>query len=80
MGDLPALWSSPKAAERWPEKGPLDAHRDIITVWGLLHEYRPPRQTSWSRALVRQGPIWGWRWRGELGVAVEEIRAGERPD
>jgi hypothetical protein len=49
---LPALWSSPKAAERWLEKEPIDAHRDITRVWGLLHEYRPPGQTSWSEALV----------------------------
>jgi hypothetical protein len=52
---LPNLWGSPKAAEGWPEKEPLDAHRDIIRVWGLLHEYRPPGQTSWSKALVRHG-------------------------
>jgi hypothetical protein len=52
---FPNLWATGKAAKRWLEKEPLNAHRDIIRVWGLLHEYRPPGQTSWSTALVRHG-------------------------
>ena len=52
---FPSLWVTRKAAERWLVKEPLDAHRDIIRIWGLLYEYRPPDQTSWSEALVRHG-------------------------
>ena len=28
---FPSLWATPQAAERWLEKEPLDAHRDIIS-------------------------------------------------
>jgi len=70
---LPNLWSSPKAAECWLEKEPLDAHRDIIRVWGLLHEYHPPGQTSWSKALVRHGADLRAALAAVLGVRVEHI-------
>jgi len=52
---FPALWQTAKAAERWTAKNPPEAIRDIIRVWGVLNTYRPQGQTSWSRALVRQG-------------------------
>jgi len=52
---FPSLWSTSKAAERWLAKNPPQAYRDIIRVWGVLNDYRPPGQTSWSKALVRHG-------------------------
>lgn len=64
---FPNLWATKKAAKRWLEKEPLNAHRDIIRVWGLLHEYRPPGQTSWSKGLVRHRADRGRHWRGCWG-------------
>jgi broad specificity phosphatase PhoE len=52
---FPDLWATKKAAERWIVKNPPEAYRDIIRVWGVLNTYRPPGQTSWSKALVRHG-------------------------
>jgi hypothetical protein len=52
---FPALWATKKAAERWIVKNPPEAYRDIIRVWGVLNIYRPPGQTSWSKAIVRHG-------------------------
>jgi hypothetical protein len=52
---FPNLWATKKAAERWIVKNPPKAYRDIIRVWGVLNTYRPPGQTSWSKALVRHG-------------------------
>jgi hypothetical protein len=52
---FPDLRDTQKAAERWLAKNPPEAIRDIIRVWGVLNTYRPPGQTSWSRALVRHG-------------------------
>jgi hypothetical protein len=77
---IPEPWATRKAAERWLEKEPLDAHRDIIRVWGLLHEYHPPTR--------RAGPRRWWGHRadaraalvGVLGVPAEDIRARDRPE
>jgi hypothetical protein len=52
---FPDLWDTEKAAQRWIAKNPPEAYRDIIRVWGVLNSYRPPGQTSWSKALVRHG-------------------------
>jgi hypothetical protein len=52
---FPDLWATKKAAERWIVKNPPEAYRDIIRVWGVLNIYRPPGQTSWSKAIVRHG-------------------------
>ena len=52
---FPQLWDTEKAAERWLAKNPPEAYRDIIRVWGVPKTYRPPRQTRWSKALVRHG-------------------------
>jgi len=52
---LPNLWGTKKAAERWLAKNPPEANGEIIRVWGVLNTYRPPGQTSWSKALVRHG-------------------------
>ena len=65
---FPNLWATKKAGERWTVKNPPRAYRDIIRVWGVLNTYRPPGQTSWSKALVRHGAdpgaalagCWGW--------------------
>jgi hypothetical protein len=59
---------------------PPEAYRDIIRVWGLLHEYRPPGQTSWSMALVRHGADPGVALAGVLGVTAEDIRVRGNPD
>jgi hypothetical protein len=71
---FPSLWATRKAAKRWLEKEPLNAHRDIIRVWGVLNEYRPPGQTSWSRALVRHGADPQSALAEVLGVPAEDIR------
>jgi hypothetical protein len=52
---FPDLWSTRKAAEDWARKNPLERIVFIIRLWGVLNTYRPPGQTSWSRALVRHG-------------------------
>jgi len=52
---FPDPWETRKAAGRWLAKNPPKAYRDIIRVWGVLNTYRPPGQTSWSKALVRHG-------------------------
>jgi len=68
---FPSLWA--KAAERWLEKEPLDAHRDIIRVWGLLHEYPPPGQTSCSKTLERLGADPRVALAAVLGVRAADI-------
>ena len=61
---FPKLWTTKKAAgrligagprDRIGRRDPLKAYRDIIRVGGVLNTYRPPGQTSWSKALVRHG-------------------------
>jgi hypothetical protein len=49
------LWPTLKAAKRWSEKKPLAANMDTIRLWGLLTEYRPEGQKSWSKSLIRHG-------------------------
>jgi hypothetical protein len=77
---LPELWGSKKAAERWAAKNPPEAYRDIIRVWGVLNAYRPPGQTSWSKALVRHGTDARAALAGVLGVPAEDIRVRDRPE
>lgn len=52
---FPKLWPTTKAAKRWGEKKPLASNIYSIRVWGLLTEYRPVGQTSWSKSLIRRG-------------------------
>ena len=52
---LPEFWGTAKAAERWLAKNAPEAYREIIRVWGVLNTYRPPGQTSWSKAVARHG-------------------------
>jgi hypothetical protein len=63
---LPELWGTPKAGERWLAKNPLEAHKGIIRVWGVIADYRRSGgHGRWSKAT---GPIracrsrgcWGW--------------------
>ena len=68
---FPRLWGTAKAAKRWLEKEPLKPNRDII------RDYRPPGQTSWSRALVRHGAGPASALAKVLGVAAEDIRVGK---
>ena len=63
------LWATRKAAERWIVKNPPKAYRDVIRVWGVLNIYRPPGQTSWSKALVRHGADPGVALAGALGIS-----------
>jgi hypothetical protein len=65
---FPGLWATKKAAERWLPKNPPEAYRDIIRVWGVLNAYRPPGQTSRSRALVRHGADPGEALAAVLGI------------
>jgi hypothetical protein len=76
---FPKLWKTNKAAEDWGRKNPLNRYRDIIRVWGVLDTYRPPGQTSWSKALVRHGVDARVALAGVRGVSAEEIvvREGE---
>jgi hypothetical protein len=71
------LWPTKKAAERWIAKNPPKAYRDIIRVWGVLNTYRPPSQTSWSKALVRHGADPQIALTTVLGVAAEDIQVRE---
>jgi hypothetical protein len=77
---FPKLWATRKAAERWLEKNPLNADRDIIRVWGVLSEYRPPGQTSWSKALVRHGADPAAALAEVLGVSAENIWVRDCPE
>jgi broad specificity phosphatase PhoE len=74
---FPNLWASKKAAEHWIVKNPPEAYRDIIRVWGVLNTYRPPGQTSWSKALVRHGADAGAALAEVLGVSAEDVRVRE---
>ena len=58
-------------------KNPPEAYRDIIRVWGVLKTYRPPGQTSWSKALVphEADPRAGLA--AVLRVSAEDIRVRE---
>ena len=78
MPALPRLWDTEKDAEHWARKNPPEAYRDIIRVWGVLKTYRPPGQTSWSKALVRHGADPGLALAEVLGVPAEDIRVRER--
>jgi len=71
---FPDLWATSKAAKRWLEKKPLKPYKDIIRVWGLLNDYRPPGQRSWSRALVRHGVDPRAALGNVLGVPAGDIR------
>jgi hypothetical protein len=48
----------------------------MIRVWGVLNTYRPPGQTSWSKALVRHGADPGAALARVLGV-TGDIRVRE---
>ena len=74
---FPDLWPTNKTAERWAAKNPPKAYRDIIRVWGVLNDYRPPGQTSWSKALVRHGADPRVALAVVLGVAAEDIQVRE---
>src|SRR5215467_2900215 len=75
---FPNLWATRKAAERWTEKNPPEANKDIIRVWGVLNTYRPPGQTSWSKALVRHGADPGAALARVLGVSADDIGVRDR--
>jgi hypothetical protein len=75
---FPGLWKTAKAAERWTAKNPPEAYIDIIRVWGVLNTYRPPRQKSWSKALVRHGADAGLALAEVLGLSAEDIKVRER--
>ena len=77
---FPNLWATKKAAERWLAKNPPEPYRDIIRVWGVLNTYRPPGQTSWSKALVRHGADARVALAEVLGVPAEDIRVRDRPE
>jgi hypothetical protein len=49
----------------------------MIRVWGVLNTYRPPGQTSWSRALVRHRIDPRFAIAAVLGLAVEDIQVRE---
>jgi hypothetical protein len=77
---FPELWRTRKAAEDWTRKNPLNPSISIIRVWGVLNTYRPPGQTSWSRALVRHGADPGEALAAVLGVSAADIRVRDRPE
>jgi hypothetical protein len=77
---FPQLWSTRKAAEDWARKNPLNPCISIIRLWGVLNTYRPPAQTSWSKALVRHGADPGLALAGVLGVSAEDIRVRDRAE
>jgi hypothetical protein len=73
----PPVGNAEKAAEHWASKNPLEAYSNIIRVWGVLNFYRPPRQTSWSKALVRHGADARLALAAVLGLPAEDIRVRE---
>jgi hypothetical protein len=77
---FPELWRTPKAAEDWARKNPLNPCISIIRLWGVLNTYRPPRPTSWSKALVRHGADPRAALAGVLGVPTEDIRVRDRAE
>ena len=70
---FPELWGTEKAAERWLSKNPLDPLISIIRLWGVLVDYKPMRQRSWSRALVRHGAEARAAISAVLGVPAEDV-------
>jgi hypothetical protein len=71
---FPKLWATMKAAERWLDKNPLEADRDIIRVWGVLAEYRSGgRHRRWSKAPVRHEADPEVALAEALGVRAEDI-------
>jgi len=74
---FPKLWGTETAAKRWLEKDPLKPYGDIIRVWGVLNNYRPPGQTSWSRALVRHWADLRMALAAVLGVDAVDIQVRE---
>jgi hypothetical protein len=60
-------------------KNPPEPYRDIIRVWGVLNDYRPRGQTSWSKALVRHGADPRAAVAEVLGVRAGDIRVRDRP-
>ena len=74
---FPDLWRTRKAAEDWARKNPLNSLLSIIRVWGVLNTYRPPGQTSWSKAVVRHGADPRTALAVVLGVAAEDIQVRE---
>ena len=75
----PDLWRTRKAAEDWARKNPLNPYNSTIRVWGVLNTYRPPRQTRWSKALVRHGADPRTALAAVLGVPAEAVRVrGQR--
>jgi hypothetical protein len=77
---FPELWRTRKAAEDWARKNPLNPFISIIRLWGVLNTYRPPGQTSWSKALVRHGADPQSALAGVLGVPAADVRLRERPE
>ena len=77
---FPELWSTRKAAEDWSRKNPLNPCISIIRLWGVLNTYRPPGQTSWSKALVRHGADPRVALAAVLGVGAGHIRVRDRPE
>jgi hypothetical protein len=57
-----------------PQRTPQRHIEDIIRVWGVLNTYRPPGQTSWSKALVRHGADPRVALVVVLGVPIEDIQ------
>jgi hypothetical protein len=51
----------------------LNPYVSIIRLWGVLKTYRPPGQTSWSRALVRHGADARVALAAVLGLLAEDI-------
>jgi hypothetical protein len=74
---FPHLWPTRKAAERWIAKNPPEVYSSLIRVWGVLKTYRPPGQTSWSRALVRHGADPRMALAAVLGIAAGDIQVRE---
>jgi hypothetical protein len=64
---FPSLWATRKAAKRWLEKEPLNAHRDIIRVGGFLTSTARRARRAGPGRWSGTGPIPSRRWRRCLG-------------
>jgi hypothetical protein len=82
----PGVWPTEKSAEMWlkksPEikdllallKNPPLSNIKAISAGRVLVDYRPKGQTSWSRALVREGLAPAAALAHVLGVRQSELR------
>ena len=76
IGPVPHQRLGPPRLPRRPIslKNTPNPNKRTMSLWGVLNEYRPPGQTSWSKALMRHGADARAALAEGLGVTAENIR------